>query len=386
MSAIARKIVFLIGEDWFFKSHFLPMGRAARDSGFEVIVLTKPGRCRTELEAEGFRVVYVEFSRNALDAFSIFATIRRIARVLTQERPAVLHNLALKFALLGTIAGRLSGVPGIVNSITGLGHLVVARSVHMRILRWALWRVLPLVLNTPSSHLVFENADDAELAIRHHWTRRARIDILPGAGVDTRHYVALPDPPTAPVRVAVVCRMLWQKGVDTAIEAKRILDQRGISGELWLVGNPDPDNPHAYSPSQLEAWSKQPGVKWLGFVADIREVWRQCHIAIAPSRGGEGLPRSLIEAAACGRPLVATDVPGIRDITRTGINGFLIPPDDPDALADALESLIRDTSLRIAYGTASRRIAEAEYQESRVAEKVAALYDRASGNTRTLAP
>ena len=369
-----RKIIFLIGEDWFFKSHFMPMGRAAHDAGFEVIVLTKHGELKAELEKAGFRVICIEFTRNALDLFSVFTTVKRIARVLRDERPVVLHNLALKFALLGTIAGRLSRVPTIVNSITGLGHLGVARSFRMRMLRWVLWRILPIFFNTPSSHLVFENADDAEFAIKHRWTSRSRVLVVPGAGVDTSHYAALPDPDVAPVRIAVVCRMLWQKGVDVLVEAKRILDRRNVPCELWLVGIPDPDNPFAYSPSQLDSWAQEKGTRWLGFVADIRAVWRECHIAVAPTRGGEGLPRALIEAAACGRPLVATDVPGVRDITRNGLNGFVVPSDDPSALADALQVLICDRSLRQEYGKASRRIAEAEYHENRVAEKVAAVY------------
>ena len=353
----------------------MSFGRVALERGFEVVILTRPGLRKAELEANGFRVEYIDFARNAIDPLRNWLTIRRVARVLVDEQPAVLHNLALKFAFIGTIAGRMAGVPRIVNSVTGLGHLLVSRDSRLAIVRRVLFGLLPIAFATRAARFVFENADDAAFAVRRHWTSGSRLIVVPGAGVDTSRYVVGPEPETEPVRIAMVCRMLWQKGADIAVEAKRLLHERNVECELLLVGDPDPDNPHSCSVGQLEAWAQEPGVRWLGFVADVRTVWSECHIALAPSRGGEGLPRSLIEAAACGRPLVATDVPGIRDITRSGVNGILIPPNDPAALADALELLIGDRRMRKQYGEASRRIAEAEYQERFVAEKVAALYD-----------
>ena len=373
------KVVYLVGEDWFFCSHFLPMARAARDAGFDVIVLTRPGDCKAQIESHGFRVIYIEFARNDLNPLRTWATVTSVATVLADERPAVLHNMALACALIGTIAGRSANVPAIVNSITGLGYLLVAQSAPMRALRGALWRALPFVFGSPRSHLVFENPNDADMAVQHRWTTSERITIVPGAGVDVEHFVPTPEPAERPIRIALVGRMLWQKGPDVAVEAIRILERRGVACELWLVGKSDPKNPRAVPREQLEQWAREPAVRWTGFSSDVREIWRQCHIAVAPSRGGEGLPRSLIEAAACGRPLVATDIPGSREIARAGINGLLVPPDDAHALADALECLVYAPALRATYGRASRRLAESDYRDTVVGAKIASLYAKLTG-------
>jgi glycosyltransferase involved in cell wall biosynthesis len=372
-------VVYFIGEDWFFCSHFVPMARAAREDGFEVVVLTRPGERRAEIERHGFRVVTLDFARNDLNPLRKLSTVRQVAAVLARERPAVLHNVALSYAIVGTLAGRMARVPAIVNAITGLGYLLVSPSPAVRLLRFGLWRTLPLLFGASRVSFLFENPDDAAMAVRHRWTVPGRITIVPGAGVDVDHFAPLPDPAESPVRIALVGRMLWQKGPDVAVEAKRLLDRRGVACELWLVGRSDPDNPRAIPRPELERWAGEPGIRWTGFSPDVRAIWRACHVAVAPSRGGEGLPRSLIEAAACGRPLVATDVPGSREIVRPGVNGIRVPPGDPAALAEALERLVRDAALRRAYGAASRAIAEAEYRDTLVGAKVAALYRSLSG-------
>ena len=372
-------VAYFIGEDWFFCSHFVPMARAARDHGFDIVVLTRPGERSAEIESHGFRVVTLDFSRNDLNPLRKLATVRRVAAILARERPVVLHNVALSYAILGTLAGRMARVPAIVNAITGLGYLLVAPSPLVRLLRAGLWRTLPPLFNNRRVAFLFENPDDAAMAVRHRWTVPARVTIVPGAGVDTDHFSALPAPTDTPLRVALVGRMLWQKGPDLAVEAKRELDRRGVPCELWLVGRSDPDNPRAIPEETLRRWAAEPGIRWAGFCPDVREIWRACHVAVAPSRGGEGLPRSLIEAAACGRPLVASDVPGSREIVRPGVNGLLVPPGDALALADAVQRLAGDPELRHAYGAASRSIAAAEYRDDIVGETIADLYRRIAG-------
>ncbi len=379
MTAVARrKLVYLVGEDWFFCSHFLPMGEAAFAAGWDVVVLTRPGDRRAELEAKGFRVRTIDFARNDLNPLRKLRTVQKIAAVLREEKPDVLHNIALSYALVGTLAGRAARVPAIVNAITGLGYLRVATDLRMRAIRAGLWRGLAPVFNTRRVHMLFENPDDAGLAVERRWTRPDRTTLVPGAGVDVEHFAALPDPEARPIRFALVGRMLWQKGPETAVAALRHLRAEGVDCELWLVGRTDPDNPRAVPQARLDAWSSEDSIRWLGFSSDVRNVWRQCHLAIAPSLGGEGLPRSLIEAAACGRPLVVTDVPGSRDIARTGKNGTVVPADDAKALAAALRPLIADDALRVAYGQASRAIAAAEYRDDIVGRMIVDLYDRLS--------
>ena len=382
MTGSRDKIVYLVGEDWFFCSHFLPMGRAARAAGFEVVILTRPGERRDDLEREGFRVVTLDFARNDLNPLRKLATVARIASVLRDERPGVLHNIALGYALVGTLAARQAGVPVIVNAITGLGYLRVATSARMRAMRAALWKGLGPIFDTKRVQMLFENPDDRALAIGQRWTVAERSTLVPGAGVDTDHFAILADPRERPVRFALVGRLLWQKGPDIAVEALRLLRTRGVACELMLVGRSDPDNPRAVPEEQLQAWAAEPGITWRGFSSDVREVWADAHIALAPSRGGEGLPRTLIEAAACGRPLVVTDVAGSREIARPGRNGLHVAVDDAKALADALQTLIEDDALRQAMGAESRAIAVAEYREDIVGDIVVALYRRALGESR----
>ena len=184
----------------------------------------------------------------------------------------------------------------------------------------------------------------------------------------------MPEPP-GPVTAAFVGRLLDDKGIRTLIAAHEILARRGRPVRLLLAGEADPANPASIPPKEIASWKAREGVEVLGQVADIREVWAAAHIAVLPSRR-EGLPKSLLEAAACGRAIVATDVPGCRVIARDGVNALLVPPDDPAALADAVDVLARDPRLRQSFGNAGRRMVEEEFSSARVGQQTVALYDK----------
>ncbi len=198
--------------------------------------------------------------------------------------------------------------------------------------------------------------------------------LIRGSGVDTRHFVPLPEPPDKPVVVAFVSRMLRGKGVLDAVAAVRSLRARGLAVELLLAGPTDPDNPGSLTPEELDCLAKEPGIAWLGQVADVREVWRQAAIAVLPSTYGEGLPKTLLEAAACARPIVATDVPGCREVVRPGDTGFLVPAHDIPALAEAIATLAADPARRRMFGMAGRALVERELSDEIVARRTLALY------------
>ena len=204
-----------------------------------------------------------------------------------------------------------------------------------------------------------------------------KIVILPGSGVNTRKFLPLPEPDT-PLTAAFVGRLVDDKGVRTLIAAHDILSRRNQNLRLLIAGQPDPANPSSVSAQDLEAWKRRPGIEFLGHVQDINQVWSRAHIAVLPSRR-EGLPISLLEASSCARALVATDVPGCREIARPNVNALLVPVDDPAALAEALWSLACNTELRRSFGIAGRKIVETEYSDKIVGEEIVALYDRASG-------
>jgi glycosyltransferase involved in cell wall biosynthesis len=200
-----------------------------------------------------------------------------------------------------------------------------------------------------------------------------RLFLIPGSGVDIVALQALPEPP-GPVTVAFVGRLLEDKGLRVLVAAHDLLSQRGRPVRLLIAGEPDPANPASISQSEIERWKQTEGVEFLGHIDDIRMVWAQAHIAVLPSRR-EGLPKSLLEAAACGRPIVATDVPGCREIARNGINALLVPPDDPMALAEAIDRLAHDPQLRQSFGRAGRLLVESEFTSDQIATKIVEVYD-----------
>jgi glycosyltransferase involved in cell wall biosynthesis len=285
-----------VTEDWFFASHFLPMARAAREMGLEVVVVTRVREHRSAIEQAGARVVPLEAERRSLNPMAAGYAAGRLAAILRAEKPDIVHCIALRAILVG------------------------------------------------------------------------------GAGVDPEALRPAPLPPQPPLKVALVARMLWSKGIDIAVEATRLARARGSAVELSLYGVPDPSNPKAIPEQTLREWSTEPGVTWHRATRDVAAVWRAHHVCCLPSRGGEGLPRTLLEGAACGRTIVTTDVPGCRALVRDGIEGLLVPADDPAALADAFARLAQDPALVLRMGEAARARVLDSFTERHVMDAVKRLY------------
>lgn len=373
-----RRILYISTEDWFFRSHFLPMARAAMRAGFDVSLAARLGSAAPTIEAEGIRLIPIELKRGSLNPFFVLREVARLQKLLRNERPDILHLIALKSIVVGGLAASWVNVPAIVNSVTGVGFLGIGGNRKMALVQPLLWPLIRLLLGRPNSWTLVDNGEDAQM-LRHR--RRDRVTQIGGAGVDPDYFAELPLPVSPKVTAAIVARMLWSKGIDTTVEAQRLLRQRGIDIDLKLVGPVDRETPNALSEVTLETWSKEPGVEWIGPRADVREVWREADIAVLASRGGEGLPRTLLEAAACGRPIVTTDVPGCREFVRPGVEGFVVPPDDPVALADALHKLAIDPDLRRRQGHAARARVLSGYTEQQVTDTVVNLYQMALGQS-----
>ena len=371
---MAHKLIFLVTEDWYFWSHRLPMARAARDAGFEVAVATRVAAHAERIRAEGFALHPLRWRRRSNGLWPSLAAIAEIDRLYRRERPAIVHHVALKPALLGGIAARLARVPATVSMIAGAGYLASAGGARAWLVARALrlaWRVL--LLRKGSRVIVQNDEDRADLAALTPavaW----RIAVIRGSGVDLARFGPTPEPPASPLVIAYVGRMIAIKGVANLVAAHAQLRRRGLDLRLVLAGAPDPENPSAIARDTLAGWAAQPGVAWLGHQEDVREVWRAAHIAVLPSLGGEGLPLSLLEAAAMARPIVATDVPGTRTIARDGENAVLVPPGDAAALADAIAALAQDPERRRRYGAASRRIVEDGFSDAAVGAATVAVY------------
>jgi glycosyltransferase involved in cell wall biosynthesis len=289
----------------------------------------------------------------------------------------VLHHVAAKAIFYGSLAALLiRRRPAIVNAPVGMGYVFSSEQMMARLLRPFLQLAYRLLLNPPRSRVIFENPDDAAWFTNNGVVRPADAAVIRGAGIDTGKFQPAPAPDGPPV-VALVARMLRDKGVREFVEAARKLHDAGVIARFVLVGDPDPGNPAAIPVEQLKAWHGQNGVEWWGWREDMAAVWRQVHIACLPS-WREGLPKALLEAAACGLPIVTTDTVGCREVVRNGDNGLLVPVGDAAALAKALRVLISDADLRDAMGKKSRAMAEREFSSERVIRETLGVYESLS--------
>ena len=371
----APRLVYLVTEDWYFLSHRLPMAKAAQAAGYEVHVLTNVTGHERAIAALGFHVHPVEWRRGSMNPLGLLTMVRAIRRRYRALAPDLVHHVALQPTVVGSLAA--TGLPmACLNAVTGWGFAFVSPKARARVARRALEWLLPRLLNRPRAAALVQNTDD-RAALAGLGVQADRIFLIPGSGVDVDELQPLPEPEGA-VTVGFVGRLLDSKGLRTLVAAQELLAHRGRAVRLLIAGAPDPANPNSIPPAEIATWKARSGVELLGHVADIGAVWAAAHIAVLPSRR-EGLPKSLLEAAACGRPIVATDVPGCRAIAREGVNALLVPADDAAALADAIDRLAQDTELRRRFGAASRRLAEDEFSSQRIGRETVALYDRLLG-------
>ncbi|WP_230530119.1 glycosyltransferase family 4 protein [Microvirga roseola] len=366
-----RKLVFVVTEDWFFASHFLPMARAARELGLSVSVVTRVRSRREAIEATGAKVIPLQAERRSLNPMAAGYASGQLASILKAEKADLVHCIALRSILVGGFAAGMAGIPNRVYALTGSGFLGARTDLAGRFARRAV-RLLVRGLETKRTRYLFENTDDPGLlgldpAAPH-------VAIVGGAGVNPEALRPEPLPPQPPLKVAVVARMLWSKGVDLAVEAVRAARAKGADVELSLYGAPDPSNPKAIPEETLMAWNAELGIAWHGATRDIAGVWRDHHLACLPSRGGEGLPRTLLEAAACGRAILTTDVPGCRTLVRDGIEGRIVAPNDSSGLAEALVALASNPDLVVRMGEAVRARVLDGFTERDVMDRLKSLY------------
>jgi glycosyltransferase involved in cell wall biosynthesis len=348
------------------------MARAASRAGYEVHVLSHVERDGAAITAHGFHLHPLPWRRGSINPRDLIAIVSVVRKLYRKLAPDLVHHVALQPAIIGSLAA--TGLPIVcLNALAGLGYAFTSRTLRARIMRAVITTLQRHLFNRANAAVVVQNPDDRAAALALGIAER-RLTMIRGSGVDTDLLAPLPEP-GGPVTAAFVGRLLDDKGVRTLMAAQALLARRDRPIRLLIAGEPDPANPTSIPPSEIEGWRRRPGVEVLGHVADIRTIWSAAHIAVLPSRR-EGLPKSLLEAAACGRPIVATDVPGCREIARAGDNALLVPPDDPVALADALDALAADPERRRRFGAAGRRLVEAEFSSARIGHEMVGLYDR----------
>jgi glycosyltransferase involved in cell wall biosynthesis len=370
---VPAKILFFVTEDWYFCSHRLPLAVAAREAGYEVTVLTRVRQHGGIIKSHGLELIPIELSRHGLNPLVDLPLVARLVRVYRQERPLLVHHVAMKPILYGSLAALMAGVPAVVNAFPGLGYLYASADPRARFARTLLESALRRLLKRTNTRTILQNPDDLQRLVKNSVLEPARTVLIRGSGVDLSKYAPQSERDGAAL-VLLASRMLWDKGVGEFATAAKELRDGGIVARFALVGGTDRGNPRAVSEAQLDAWNESGPVEWWGRQEDMPAVFAGSHIVCLPTYYGEGVPKVLIEAAACGRPIVATDIGGCREIVKHGENGLLVPPRDPVALAEALGILIRDPALRARMGHRGRQIAERDFSVEKVVRETLAVY------------
>jgi len=383
MAGRIPRLLFVVNHADFFLSHRLPIALAARERGYDVHVATMPTPAAGRLADYGLPWHELPLEVRSLNPLRDLVLLRHLCRLYKQLRPDVVHHVTIKPVLYGGLAARLTSVPAVVNALSGLGYVFLVGGLKGRMLRAGIQRVMRYALGHHNAVLILQNPDDASDFVTRRIVEKGRIVLIKGSGVDLNEFTPSPEP-GEPLLVVLPSRMLWDKGVGEFVEAARTLRKNGVVVRMALVGDIDVNNPASLTRAELEAWQREGDVEWWGHRTDMPEVFRKAHVVCLPSYR-EGLPRVLIEAAAAGRPIVTTDVPGCREIVRDGHNGLLVPARDGGSLAGALERLLGDRALRQRMGVAGRHMAEAEFSIEMVIDRTLTLYDellRRSGKAR----
>jgi glycosyltransferase involved in cell wall biosynthesis len=364
------RLLYLVSEDWYFLSHRLPMARAAREAGYEVHVATRVVDGGKHIVDEGFVLHPLHWRRGSTNPIDFINAVIEVRKVYRSLKPDLVHQVAFWPTVVGSLAA--FGLPmKRLAALAGMGFAFTSNAPKARLVRAFAEPLLRWLLSGPQAAVLVQNPDD-QRGMRALGVPADKIFIIPGSGVDTDALQPMPEPPP-PVTMAFVGRLLADKGLRTLIEAHSLLAGRGEAIRLLIAGDVDPANPASIPQTEIETWRRRPLLEVLGHVPDIATVWAKAHIAVLPSRR-EGLPLSLLEAAACGRPLVATDVPGCREIARPGVNALLVPVDDAQAFADAVQTLAHDAEMRTRFGAAGRALVEREFSSKRIGAETVKLY------------
>lgn len=370
---IRPKLLFFITEDWVFCSHRLPLAIAAHDAGYKVVLVTNVSSHAEEIRQAGIKLIPFNLDRGSMNPFKELATVARLTAIYRQEKPDIVHHVAIKPILYGSIAARLAGVPHIVNALTGMGYLFTSDHLKTQLLRPFINASFKAVLNNKKSRLIMQNQDDCTMLVHAGMVDAARTRLIRGAGVNTTEYPYSPEPLTGPPRVVLPARMLKDKGVVEFVEAAKILKSRDVDAQFVLVGDTDGHNHAAISVKQLSAWAAEGCVEWWDRRNDMPTVLANAHIVCLPSYR-EGLPKALLEAASCGRPIVTTDTIGCREVVRDGENGFLVPLRSTVELADALQRLIENPELRQKMGLRGRELVVREFSVEKIIGETLDVY------------
>ena len=371
------KAVLFANTDWYLYNFRLSLAKTLRDAGHEVLLVSPPGPYGEKLQAMGLRWIAAPMQRRSLNPFRELILVLWLRRLLRQERVDLVHGFTIKCAVYGSLAARLAGVPARVNAVAGMGYVFTSNALKARMLRPVVRVVMRVAMGGRGVRLILQNPDDVKLFERAHIVDSSTVRLIPGSGVNCERFT--PDPEgarcagAARFRVLLPSRLLWDKGVGEFIDAARRLRSEGRVVDFLLAGDPDPGNPASVPEATVRASVEEGAVQWLGHVDDMPALFHSVDAVILPSYR-EGLPKGLIEAAACGLALVTTDVPGCREVVTHEVDGLLVPLRDPVALARAIARLQDDPVLAKRLGAAARAKTLMKFDERIIIKSTIAVY------------
>lgn len=371
------KFVLYANTDWYLYNFRLSTAQELVAHGHEVVMLSPPGEFGDRFAAHGLRWIKLDMDRASLNPMRELLTVRRLAQVLKAERPDVLHNFTVKCAIYGALAARTAKVPAVINAVAGMGYVFTSDRALARALRPVVKLLMRGTLGGSRSRLILQNPDDADAFVSARLVPPDQIRVIRSSGVNISRFTPVPrSVEPKPLRVVLAARLLWEKGIGEFVEAARMLKQEGRTIECLLAGMPDPGNPRSVRHEQVDAWVEEGSVRWLGHVEDMPALLRSVDVMALPSYYREGVPKSLIEAAACGLALVTTDMAGCREVVSShGVDGLHVEPRNAHSLAAALRDLDDDRVLLARLGDQAREKALAEFDERSVIARTIAVYD-----------
>ena len=366
-------ILFVVNDPAFFLSHRLSIARAGKRRGVEIHVATPLEDCVKCIKDEGFIHHPLKLKKHGTSIIFELITIIGIYRIFKSLKPDLVHLVTIKPVIYGGIAARLSKIPSVVSAISGLGHLFIDRGVVVSILRKIAMYGYRLALKHPCQKVIFQNSDDLNFFLKYKLVDKSKTIIIKGSGVDVDLFLPTQTPAGPPI-VLLAGRMQWEKGIATFVQAAKKILQLGVLARFVLVGGRDSWNVSTIPLATLDEWQKEGVVEWWGRQSNMPEILGSSTLVCLPSHR-EGLPKVLIEAAACGKAIVATDVPGCREVVLDGENGLLVPAENVDALVDALIKLLKDVPLRISMGKVGRELAVNQFCQALVVDQTFEVYD-----------
>lgn len=372
-----KKLLFIVNVDWYFKLHWLPRAIAAKEAGFDIIVathFTSPA-IRTELRKLGFSLRPLFLDRKSINPAKNLITKQRIAKLIDKVSPDIVHSITVKPNVYAGLACTQRNIIQIM-SVTGLGLSFSSKKIKPRISKKIIKFLYKKVAKNPLSHILFENDDDRDLFYRFGIADKSRLTTIAGAGVNLIEYPYREELESESPIILFAARMLWDKGLKDLISAANILRKKGFVFKLSVAGILDEESSAAIPETQILQWHKQGDINWLGRVNKMPELITNSSIVCLPTCYGEGVPRFLIEAAAIGRPIVTTDVSGCRDIVKNGESGILVPQNNANELAIALESLLLNKNKRRDCGFKARQLVEGHFSQENVVKCTLAIYNR----------